>query len=270
MIIANVDYALLKKDDEVFDAFARIIKETLAASAGIGVDSVMSVFSAGSVRVDSELVLPPGSSVDAKRAKLLEDETFLAGRLSSELLAVPGIDNATTGTIGVHFVQQVAKRPTSAAATNATATTTKRPTKGTPPTQLLGVLIVGAICLPLILVVCLVACCCCDRMPKSGSELDLLQTETPGGKERAESNIVQEETTALDRNSDADSNGTGDMSREPDVWRMGRILHYSKLDEQHVPYEVLLDGQGSPARCLQLGLDPAHAQHQMAIDVRSP
>lgn len=264
-IITNVEYALLKEEDEVFDAFARIIKETLAASAGIGLDSVMSVFSAGSVRVDSELVLPPGSSVDAKRAKLLEDEKFLTGRLSSELQTIPGIVNATTGNIGVHFVQQVAERPT-----NVTPPTTKRPTNVTPPTRLLGALIVGAICLPLIFGVCLVACCCCGRMPKSGSELDLLQAETPGGKERAESNTVQEESTALDRNSDADSNATLDMSREPDVWRMGRILHYSKLDQQHSAYDVLLDGQGGQARCLQDGLDPGRTLHQLAVDVPSP
>jgi len=248
MIITNVEYALMQEEDKVFDAFARIIKETLAASAGIGPDSVTSMFSAGSVRVDSELVMPPGSSVDAQRARLQEDDG-MTGRLLSALQMIPGIDRVTTGKIGIHIVQQVAERPTTAS----------------PSAQLLGVLIVGVICLPLIFVACLVTFCCCGRMHKSESKLDLLQAETPEGKEPNESSVVLEETTAFEKNSDADSTDTLDMSGQPDVWRMGRVLHYRKLDGQPAAYDVLLDGRGSPARYLQDGLDSGHAPH--ALDV---
>jgi len=238
MIITNVEYSLLNEEHEIFDAFARIIKETLATSAGIGLDSVTSTFSAGSVQVNSELVMPPGSSADAERAKLQEDDG-MTGRLSSELQTIPRIDRVTTGKIGIHILQQVAEPRA----------------HESPPTQLLSALITGAICLPLILVACLVAFCCCGRMAKPASELKLLQVQTPAGKEPNESSVMQEESTTFEKNSDADSADTWDMSGQPDVWRMGRILHYSKLDGTPAAFDVLLDGHRSPARCLQDGLD---------------
>merc|ERR1712032_19643 len=237
MMVSNVDHALLKEENDVFDAFARIIKETLAASAGIGPDSVTSMFSAGSVRVDCELLMPPGSSADAERAELQEDFTMTA-RLSSELQAIPGIDRVTTGKIGIHMVQQDGEKKDG-----------ERPTNKSPPAQMLNALIIAAMCLPPILVACLASWCCCRSMPKPGSGF----AEMTADNELTESNdtLNMPIETSSERNSDEDSNDALDMSGQHDVWRMGRILRYSKLDEQPSAYDVLLDGRGSPAQCLQ-------------------
>jgi len=237
MMVSNVDHALLKEENDVFDAFARIIKETLAASAGIGPDSVTSMFSAGSVRVDCELLMPPGSSADAERAELQEDFTMTA-RLSSELQAIPGIDRFTTGKIGIHMVQQDGEKKDG-----------ERPTNKSPPAQMLNALIIAAMCLPPILVACLASWCCCRSMPKPGSGF----AEMTADNELTESNdtLNMPIETSSERNSDEDSNDALDMSGQHDVWRMGRILRYSKLDEQPSAYDVLLDGRGSPAQCLQ-------------------
>jgi len=128
--------------------------------------------------------------------------------------------------------------------------------------QLLNTAIIGAaVCLPLLLLGACLICCCCCRKPKPGRELDLLQVEAGAD----EGNGEHEDETTLERSSETDGTDTLGTNGEPQVWRMGRIVHYSRQNEQPSAYEVLLDGRGSPARCLQDRFEPGHTFQ--ALDV---
>merc|ERR1712032_150862 len=128
--------------------------------------------------------------------------------------------------------------------------------------QLLNAVIVGAVCLPLLLAACLIMCCCCCRKSKPGRELDLLRVEAGAD---GESNGGNDDEATLERSSETDGTDTFGTNGEPQVWRMGRIVHYSRQNEQPSAYEVLLDGRGSPARCLQDRFQPGHTFQ--ALDV---
>eukprot|EP00419_Tripos_fusus_P013950 CAMPEP_0172754176 /NCGR_PEP_ID=MMETSP1074-20121228/157423_1 /TAXON_ID=2916 /ORGANISM="Ceratium fusus, Strain PA161109" /LENGTH=516 /DNA_ID=CAMNT_0013587027 /DNA_START=35 /DNA_END=1585 /DNA_ORIENTATION=- len=153
---------------------------------------------------------------------------------------------ATTGKTGMQFGPQAPQWPMDMLSSK----------------QLLNAMIVGAVCLPLLLAACLIMCCCCCRKSKPGRELDLLRVEAGAD---GESNGGNDDEATLERSSETDGTDTFGTNGEPQVWRMGRIVHYSRQNEQPSAYEVLLDGRGSPARCLQDRFQPGHTFQ--ALDV---
>jgi hypothetical protein len=123
MIVQGVDYDSMVANPTVQAAFETSIKEAVAASAGSGVtpDDVSVEFSAGSIAVKCTITPQDDNSALAV-STAVGASAELATAVVSKVKTAPGIEQMTTGSIGVVDIETTTSGEAAATSTSTTAT----------------------------------------------------------------------------------------------------------------------------------------------------